>query len=68
MSNEEIKPPLFEMGENKCSGPYGFNMFFFKSAWSIIGIDVIREVQFVFRRAYLNPRVNAINIYLIPKV
>ncbi|XP_022014922.1 uncharacterized protein LOC110914438 [Helianthus annuus] len=40
VSNEEIKNAMFDIGDNKASGPDGFSSVFFKKAWDTVGSDV----------------------------
>lgn len=41
---EEIKVVVYFMDDNKVSGVDGFNVYFFKKVWIIIGKDVIKVV------------------------
>lgn len=43
-------------------------MFFFKKAWAIIKVEMIEEIQHLFRASKFNKGINATNLSLIPKV
>lgn len=45
VSAEEVRSTLFDMPLNKCPGPDGYSVEFFRSAWSIVGSDVVVAVQ-----------------------
>ena len=40
-SKEEVVKVLFEMEDDKASGPDGFTMAFFQKCWSVVEIDVM---------------------------
>ena len=40
MTDKEIKEAMFDIGEAKAPGLDGFTSEFFKSTWSVIGMDV----------------------------
>ncbi|GKC45382.1 hypothetical protein Tco_1063104 [Tanacetum coccineum] len=40
ISNEEIKSAMFNIGDDRASGPDGFTSAFFKKGWDTIGMDV----------------------------
>lgn len=64
---DEIKKPMFNMGDNKSLGLDGYNIFFLKKAWEVIGNIFIEGIQSIFEAGLVNPRINAINICLILK-
>ena len=41
---EEIKASLFNIRPKKAPGPDGYNAFFFRRTWHIIGDDIIKAV------------------------
>ncbi|XP_020249388.1 uncharacterized protein LOC109826777 [Asparagus officinalis] len=49
VTREEIKTAVFSMDDNKAPGPDGFNMSFYKSAWSIIGDEVSQAILDFFQ-------------------
>ena len=55
------------MGNNKASGPDGYNALFFKKAWNIIGDDIFVAVNEFFMLAKLLKQINHALIALIPK-
>jgi len=52
---------------SKCPGPDGFNFFFIKSNWEIIGKDVVRAILFFQSSEFLPRGYNASFITLVPK-
>ena len=45
VSNEEIKSVIFEMEDDKASGPDDYSALFFKKAWPVIGDEVCLPIQ-----------------------
>jgi hypothetical protein len=39
---------LFSIPDNKSPGPDGYNAYFFKHCWSIIGPDFLAAVRYFF--------------------
>ncbi|KAL0865946.1 hypothetical protein Bca101_045064 [Brassica carinata] len=64
---EEVKTVVFKMPSNKSPGPDGYTTEFFKSAWSIIGEDVVVAVQSFFVKGFLPKGINSTILALIPK-
>lgn len=52
----------------KTPGPVGHPALFYKQSWSIIGTDIVTEVQIYFATRKLNPYWNHTYITLISKV
>jgi len=63
--DDEIQKVLFFL---KAPSPDGFSIWFFKKAWSIVGIDTICVICSFFNSSRLLKEVNATTITLIPKV
>lgn len=55
------------MPTNKSPGPHGFSVEFYKSAWSIVGSDLIEAVQEFFRNGRLLKNLNSTSLALLPK-
>nr|GEW61890.1 hypothetical protein [Tanacetum cinerariifolium] len=68
VSNQEIKSVMFSMGNDKSPGLDGFTAAFFKSAWDIVGADVIDAVREFFTNGKLLRELNHTVIARIPKV
>ncbi|GJT13946.1 RNA-directed DNA polymerase, eukaryota, reverse transcriptase zinc-binding domain protein [Tanacetum coccineum] len=68
VSDDEIKKALFDIEDNKASGPDGYTSKFFKSAWSVVGKDTCSAVKEFFSSGKLLGEFNASIISLIPKV
>ncbi|GJU44801.1 RNA-directed DNA polymerase, eukaryota, reverse transcriptase zinc-binding domain protein [Tanacetum coccineum] len=66
--NGEIKAALFDIKDNKASGPDGYSSKFFKSAWSMVGRDTCSAVREFFTSGKFLGELNASIISLIPKV
>lgn len=67
ITKEEIKDAMYNIGENKASGPNGYTSTFFKSSWHIIGDDVVKAVQEFFLKGKLLREVNSKNHFPDPK-
>ncbi|XP_020243218.1 uncharacterized protein LOC109821444 [Asparagus officinalis] len=68
VSKEEIKEAIFSMSDNKAPGPDGYSASFFKTAWPIIGEDILKSIGDFFRNGKLLGTVNSTSITLVPKV
>lgn len=66
-SEEEIKEALFSMNSHKAPGIDGFNVFFFKRCWHIIGKEVVEAIQHFFLTGVMPPEVNIALLTLLPK-
>ncbi|XP_057733875.1 uncharacterized protein LOC130949067 [Arachis stenosperma] len=65
---EEVRTAVFHMNSFKAPGPDGFQAFFFKEYWEIIGLDVWKMVKQAFSGVTLDPRMLETLLVLIPKV
>ncbi|GJW02174.1 RNA-directed DNA polymerase, eukaryota, reverse transcriptase zinc-binding domain protein [Tanacetum coccineum] len=68
VSNAEIKNAMFEIDDSKAPGLDGYTARFYKSAWSIVGKEVILAVREFFDTGKLLGEVNATLISLVPKI
>lgn len=67
VTGEEVKKALFAIDDNKAPGVDGFNAYFFKKAWNIIKVELIKAVQDFFQHNKLLRAVNNTVVTLIPK-
>ncbi|CAH8280760.1 unnamed protein product, partial [Arabidopsis lyrata] len=67
VSDEEITSTVFALPLDKCPGPDGFSVEFFRASWSIVGSDIVAAVQEFFRNGRLLKDFNTTKIALIPK-
>ncbi|XP_026399812.1 uncharacterized protein LOC113295699 [Papaver somniferum] len=65
---EEIKQNVFEMDPDSSPGPYGFSGSFYRACWKIIQDDVVKAVQFCWKRTFIPKGLNSNFLVLIPKV
>ncbi|GJW59910.1 gag-pol polyprotein [Tanacetum coccineum] len=63
VTNEEVKTALFNIEDNKASGPDGYTSKFFKFAWKIAGEDVCSAIKEFFTSCKL---LGEINTSIIP--
>ncbi|GKC42590.1 RNA-directed DNA polymerase, eukaryota, reverse transcriptase zinc-binding domain protein [Tanacetum coccineum] len=59
---------MFQINDNKASGPDGFSALFFKKAWSIIGKDVCLALKEFFVNGRILKQINSTLIALVPKI
>lgn len=67
VSVEEITSTVFALSLDKCPGPDGYSVEFFRASWSIVGSDIVAAVQEFFRNGRLLKDFNTTKIALIPK-
>ncbi|KAI0522856.1 hypothetical protein KFK09_005241 [Dendrobium nobile] len=65
--DEEIKNAVFSGSSNSAPGPDGFNFFFYKSAWHIIGPYVCKAIKSFFLKCYMPNGVKSTALAIIPK-
>ncbi|XP_039004831.1 uncharacterized protein LOC120132053 [Hibiscus syriacus] len=68
VSDLKIKDVIWGQGNDKSPGPDGYNPFFFKAAWSIVGEDFKNAFRFCFNESFILPSFNATAIVLVPKI
>ncbi|XP_075084750.1 uncharacterized protein LOC142168002 [Nicotiana tabacum] len=68
ITTEEICIAMKNIDDNKAPRCDGFNAFFFKKAWSIIGEYVINATKYFFATEEIYKPINCIVVTLIPKV
>ena len=64
----EVKEAMFAINGEKAPGPDGFSASFYHTHWSVIGPDLVEEVQAVFRSGTLPLGVNDTHVCMIPKI
>lgn len=63
----EIKNAMFCIGNDKASRPDGYNACFFKTAWTVVGSNVIVAVKECFDSSFLHSGFNSTSLILVPK-
>lgn len=66
-SKEDIKGAIWSIPDDKAPGLDGYNIKFYKSAWSIIGDDITSAVQDFFRSGKMLKAWNNRVVSLLPK-
>ena len=66
--DEEIKYIFFFIPYEKLPSIDGFCSCFFKKRWSIVGQDVVNDIQDFFRCGRLLKEIDVIAITLVPKI
>ena len=67
ITKQDVWNVILGMGNNKASGPDGYNALFFKKAWNIIADDIFAAVNKFFMSGKLLKQINHALIALIPK-
>jgi len=67
ITKAEVLEVVSQCGSSKCPGPDGFNFFFIKNNWEVIGKDVVRAILFFQSNGYIPRGCNASFITLVPK-
>ncbi|XP_020270982.1 uncharacterized protein LOC109846169 [Asparagus officinalis] len=68
VTREEIKKAIFSMPGEKAPSPDGYNAFFFKADWNVIGEDVYLAIEEFFSSGKLLGTFNSTSITLVPKI
>ncbi|GAV65841.1 LOW QUALITY PROTEIN: hypothetical protein CFOL_v3_09355, partial [Cephalotus follicularis] len=66
-TDEEIRDAFWALHPEKAPGSDGFNGFFFRSVWGIVGKELIAACRFFFDHPYMPKGLNATIISLVPK-
>nr|XP_009763385.1 PREDICTED: uncharacterized protein LOC104215309 [Nicotiana sylvestris]XP_016465127.1 PREDICTED: uncharacterized protein LOC107788003 [Nicotiana tabacum] len=66
--NEDVMKALQEIGDSKAPSGDGFNAYFYKKTWHIIGKDITKAVLEFFNEGLMYKPVNSTTVTLIPKV
>ncbi|XP_052114210.1 uncharacterized protein LOC127745486 [Arachis duranensis] len=64
----EVKAAVFSTNSFKALGSDGFQTYFFKEYWEIVGVDIWQLVKSTFRGNLIDTRIMETLIVLIPKV
>ncbi|KAL2248029.1 UNVERIFIED_CONTAM: hypothetical protein Sindi_2655200 [Sesamum indicum] len=64
----DVKQAVFDITEDKASGPDGYSSGFFKVAWPIVGHEVTSAILDFFSPGLLLKQINTTLLVLIPKV
>ncbi|KAL2246358.1 UNVERIFIED_CONTAM: hypothetical protein Sindi_2904000, partial [Sesamum indicum] len=65
---DDVKQGVFDIAEDKLSGPDGYSFGFFKAAWPVVGKEVTRAVLDFFSIGKLLKQINSTILALIPKI
>ncbi|XP_057720278.1 uncharacterized protein LOC130934758 [Arachis stenosperma] len=68
VSFAEVKSAVFSMSPFKGPGLDGFQAYFFKEYWEIVGTEIWNIVRSAFLGEFLNPSIMETLIVLIPKI
>ncbi|KAL2933186.1 hypothetical protein RDABS01_016305 [Bienertia sinuspersici] len=67
-TDKEIKQAMFSIPSNKAPGLDGYNSQFFKTAWPIVGKDVIQAIKDLFANGKLLKEVSITTLTMVPKI
>lgn len=67
ISKDDVWQVISVMDNNKAPGPDGYNVFFFKKVWNIIGDDIFATINEFFNSRKILKQINHVIITLIPK-
>lgn len=67
VTEKEIKEALWSIKDDKSPGPDGFNNYFFKKSWSIVGKEICCAVQDFFSNGVMLKHANSTIITLSPR-
>ena len=63
----EVLEVVSQCDSSKCPSPDGFNFFFLKNNWEVIGNDVVRAILYFHSTGFIPRGCNASFITLVPK-
>ena len=64
----EVRRAVFELGETKTSGPYGFTRLFYQKEWHVIGNQVFNMIRKFFSSDFQLTGINSSDLILISKI
>ncbi|XP_039023295.1 uncharacterized protein LOC120155901 [Hibiscus syriacus] len=64
----EIKEAIWGQGNNKSSGLDGYNSYFFKRNWPIVGEDFLEAIMYCLDNSFMLYSFNATVVVLVPKI
>lgn len=67
VTNEEIKGATWSIRNDRAPGFDGFDSYFFKKAWSIMGRDVVMAIKEFFETKRVLKQFNSTHSLLCPK-
>ncbi|WCJ31903.1 DNAse I-like superfamily protein [Euphorbia peplus] len=67
VSNDEIKRALWSIDSEKSPGLDGFNSFFFKKTWGIVGNEICQAVQEFFSTGKLLKQISCAILVVLPE-
>nr|XP_009609757.1 uncharacterized protein LOC104103545 [Nicotiana tomentosiformis] len=68
VTREDVKKAVLDIDDNKAPTCDGYNSYFFKKTWHILGDEVTAAVMEFFENAEICKAINCTTITLIPKV
>lgn len=66
-TSEEITTVMHKLNPNKAPGPDGLTSGFYKSAWAIVGDEVIASILHFFHSSFMPSTTNSTILTLVPK-
>jgi len=67
ITEAEVLEVVSQCDSSKCPGPDGFNFFFLKNNWEVIGKDVVMAILYFHSTSFISRGCNASFITLVPK-
>ena len=67
VKEDEILETVRDCGGSKSSGLDGFNFNFIKNYWNVLGVDLIKALQWFYVTEYIPRECNASFVTLVPK-
>ncbi|XP_026419794.1 uncharacterized protein LOC113315728 [Papaver somniferum] len=67
-SAQEVQNVVFSLNADSAPGPGGFSGFFYRFAWEIIGEELIKAIQYSWRKGLIPRGLNSNFLFLLPRV